>query len=285
MAESPLSPLREVGLTRANAFAGSAGRDYAGSRNYDFGVERRGNVSVMSPFLRHRLVLEQELLERVLERHAFSSAQKFVEEVFWRAYFKGWLEQHSAVWTDYCDSVASLVAQLDADGELLDRFKSATDGKTGIDCFDAWARELTTTGYLHNHARMWFASIWVFTLQLPWQLGADFFLRHLLDGDPASNTLSWRWVSGLHTVGKTYLARASNIAKYTEGRFNPEGQLADEAPALTEDQSYATAPLPAASALPEDKPFGLLDHGRRLRAGNRLVAAAAGSNPGACRDP
>jgi deoxyribodipyrimidine photo-lyase len=80
--------------------------------------------------------------------------------------------------------------------------------------FDDWAQELVATGYLHNHARMWFASIWIFTLRLPWELGADFFLRHLIDGDPASNTLSWRWVGGLHTPGKTYLATADNIAEH-----------------------------------------------------------------------
>lgn len=114
---------------------------------------------------------------------------------------------------------------------------------TGIDCFDAWARELVETGYLHNHARMWFASIWIFTLRLPWQLGADFFLRHLLDGDPASNTLGWRWVGGLHTRGKTYLARADNIAKFTDGRFNPAGQLATSAPPLEEEAEHPLVPL------------------------------------------
>ncbi|NNF66080.1 MAG: DNA photolyase [Gammaproteobacteria bacterium] len=252
------TPTREAGLAQAGSFLGRAGLDYAKSRNYDFGADRRGNVSLMSPWLRHRLVLENEMLERVLERHSFSSAQKFIEEVFWRAYFKGWLEQHSRVWSDYRAWMKSGFEQLDAKAELHDAFKRATDGKTGIDCFDAWARELTDTGYLHNHARMWFASIWVFTLKLPWQLGADFLLRNLLDGDPASNTLSWRWVSGLHTVGKTYLARASNIEKYTEGRFNPEGQLASTAPALTEGQTYSTEPLPEASELPDDQRFGLL---------------------------
>ncbi|NNF52292.1 MAG: DNA photolyase [Gammaproteobacteria bacterium] len=258
MSELLVTPTREAGLTQAESFLGRAGRDYAKSRNYDFGADRRGNVSVMSPWLRHRLVLEEELLESVLARHAFSSAQKFIEEVFWRAYFKGWLEQHSRVWSDYRACMKSGVEQLDANAELHDAFKRAIEGKTGIDCFDFWARELTDTGYLHNHARMWFASIWVFTLRLPWQLGADFFLRHLLDGDPASNTLSWRWVSGLHTVGKTYLARASNIEKYTEGRFNPEGQLASTAPALTEEQTYSAEPLLEAVNLPDDQPFGLL---------------------------
>ena len=108
-------------------------------------------------------------------------------------------------------------------GGAVGRGAGGGGGATGIDCFDAWARELVATGYLHNHARMWFASIWIFTLRLPWELGADFFLRHLIDGDPASNTLSWRWVAGLQTAGKTYLATAENIARFTGGRFAPQG--------------------------------------------------------------
>ena len=105
---------------------------------------------------------------------------------------------------------------------------------------------------------MWFASIWVFTLQLPWQLGADFFLRHLLDGDPASNTLSWRWVSGLHTRGKTYLARVSNIANFTDQRFNPQGKLATSATPVSESRVHPLEALPAAAILPDDVDFGLL---------------------------
>ena len=65
---------------------------------------------------------------------------------------------------------------------------------------------LKENNYLHNHARMWFASIWVFTLDLPWQLGAEFFMKHLFDGDAAANTLGWRWVAGIQTQGKNYLA-------------------------------------------------------------------------------
>jgi deoxyribodipyrimidine photo-lyase len=99
-----------------------------------------------------------------------------------------------------------------------------------------------------QHARMWFASIWIFTLRLPWALGADFFLRHLIDADAASNTLSWRWVAGLHTIGKTYLATADNIARHTNGRFAPVG-LAQTAVALTEP------PVEAASALPDMASF------------------------------
>ena len=187
-------PSREAGLRRLRDFAHRAGPQYAKSRNFDFGPERRGNVSMLSPYLRHRLVLEEEVLEAVLQQHSDSAAGKFIQEVFWRTYFKGWLEQRPSVWTEYRRSVARLLQTLNDDAEMLQRYESAIAGNTGIDCFDAGARELTTHGYLHNHARMWFASIWVFTLRLPWQLGADFFFRYLADGDPAANTLGWRWV-------------------------------------------------------------------------------------------
>ena len=248
---------RDAGLRRLSGFTASAGIRYTKARNFDFGPERRGNVSMLSPYVRHRLVLEQELLEAVLGEHSLAAANKFVDEVFWRSYFKGWLEHRPSVWHDYRSGVAQLVRSLGSDSGLLDRYSTAVEGRTGIDCFDAWVSELVTTGYLHNHARMWFASIWVFTLKLPWQLGADFFYRHLVDGDPASNTLGWRWVSGLHTRGKTYLARAENISTFSDGRFNPEG-IAESATALTETRVFPIEPLRNAQALSGDDRFGLL---------------------------
>ncbi|MEM9169407.1 MAG: FAD-binding domain-containing protein [Pseudomonadota bacterium] len=251
------TPTRAAGLARLNTFAPSAGRAYASTRNYDYGPEARGNVSALSPWVRARLVLEREVLDAALSRHASSAAEKFVQEVYWRAYFKGSLENRPSVWRAYREGVAADLERLDATPALARAVGDAVDGRTGIDCFDAWARELIETGYLHNHARMWFASIWIFTLRLPWRLGADFFYRHLLDGDPASNTLSWRWVGGLHTKGKTYLATASNIARYTEGRFAPTG-LAHEAPALTEDDTHAIAPPPLDAAAPTGPDVGLL---------------------------
>ena len=252
------APARSAGLNRLNDFVINAGVNYTKARNYDFGPDRRDNVSLLSPYVRHRLVLEQELLAAVLAQHSRTAANKFVQEVFWRAYFKGWLEQHPDVWTDYRTSLTALLGKLATDDKLLDRYTAATEGRTGIECFDTWVKELIEFGYLHNHARMWFASIWVFTLELPWQLGADFFYRHLVDGDPASNTLSWRWVCGLHTRGKTYLARVSNIASYTDRRFCPHGQLATEAPALSESRVFPLRPLRMPQILPPKERFGLL---------------------------
>lgn len=153
-------------------------------------------MSTLSPWIRHRLVSEQEVVEAVLDRHPYRSAEKFVQEVLWRTYWKGWLEMRPTVWTDYRGAVGRWDRDLSGDSGLRSRVAAATEGRTGIECFDCWTRELVEHGYLHNHARMWFASIWIFTLKLPWELGADFSLRFLLDGDPATNTLSWRWVAG-----------------------------------------------------------------------------------------
>ncbi|MDJ0683753.1 MAG: FAD-binding domain-containing protein [Alphaproteobacteria bacterium] len=235
-------PDRRAAEARLAAFLPSAGRAYAARRNYDLGPQDRDNVSALSPWVRHRAVTEEEIAAQVLQRHSLSAAEKFIQEVVWRTYWKGWLEHRPAVWRDYLAALGRSKAALADDRSLRQRYEAAIDGRTGIDCFDAWADELIEHGWLHNHARIWFASIWIFTLDLPWELGADFFYTHLLDGDTASNTLSWRWVAGLQTIGKTYLARPDNIARYTEGRFHPVGQLAPAAPPLAGDAHPAPAP-------------------------------------------
>ena len=262
------TPTRERGLDRLAQFLPSAGRHYAETRNADDGPEAggRGNVSQLSPWLHAGLLGEAEVLQAVLAKHSPRAAEKFIAEVFWRIYFKGYLEQRPAVWADYCTGRDAALAAVEANRGLATAYSEAVEGRTGIEAFDVWARELVDTGYLHNHARMWFASIWIFTLRLDWRLGADFFLRHLMDGDAASNTLSWRWVAGLHTRGKHYLARPDNIARYTAGR--PGGPLAADglagnAAPLDEPQDYARRlpdlPPPVGAA-DLAQPFALLLH-------------------------
>ena len=202
-------PTHTSALARLQRFVPRAGRDYASMRNYDDTAQ----VSTLSPYLRHRIITEEEVLRATLSRYSPQTAEKFVQEVYWRTYWEGWLEQRPRIWTDYRTELRAALNRVQSESGLRQEWEAACKGETGIECFDHWARQLAETGYLHNHARMWFASIWIFTLRLPWTLGADFFLRHLLDGDPASNTLSWRWVGGLQTVGKTYLARPDNISK------------------------------------------------------------------------
>ncbi len=212
---------RAEGEKRLAAFEPRMGRRYANGRNTDHGPGAHRAVSVLSPYIRRRLVLESDVVAAALAAHGPEDAEKFVQEVIWRGYFKGWLERRPQVWAGYVQGVQADLAMLDRDRRLRRDVDRAMSGQTGLACFDAWAEELLATGYLHNHARMWFASIWIFTLGLPWRLGADFFYRHLLDGDAASNTLGWRWVAGLHTRGKPYPAEAANIETFTAGRFTP----------------------------------------------------------------
>ena len=246
-------PTRSAGLARLAAFTPLMGRAYADGRNHDPGPGKPRLVSALSPYIRHRLITEQEVVAAAIAAHGAEVADKFIQEVFWRSYWKGWLAQRPAVWEAYSTRVVSGL------GAAPEGYEAAITGQTGIACFDAWVQELIETGYLHNHARMWFASIWIFTLRLPWELGADFFLRHLLDGDAASNTLSWRWVAGLHTKGKHYVARAENIARHTGGRFTPHGALNEKPLPLQEADPPAPRPIPALP-MPPRGPVVLLLH-------------------------
>jgi deoxyribodipyrimidine photo-lyase len=233
-------PTQLAALSALRSFvdSGKSGLRYEQQRNTDTGNNTDG-VSRLSPYIRHRMLLETEVLKATLARETPTAAEKFIQEVCWRTYWKGWLEHRPQMWQRY------VIERDDAgltNSRLSKAINQAMRGATGIECFDAWVDQLTTTGYLHNHTRMWFASIWIFTLNLPWARGADFFMQHLCDADAASNTLSWRWVAGLHTPGKHYLARADNIARYTNGRFNPRGLLNETAQAKTE--SNLAPPMP-----------------------------------------
>ena len=215
-------------------FLDKGAASYEARRNFDFGPANRSNVSELSKFISHRVLFEYEVVQRALAQYPTEVVGKFIQEVFWRIYWKGWLEHRPAVWNDY--------ASFNNDSAHERLFQQAVTGKTGIDCFDYWSDELQNTNYLHNHARMWFASIWIFTLGLPWQLGAKFFMQHLFDGDAASNTLGWRWVAGIQTIGKHYVARATNIEQFTNGRFSPNNL--NEAPVpVASSKTYDILPI------------------------------------------
>ena len=240
----PALPARQEALQGLRTFLPSLPA-YQEGRSFD--RPQAQAVSTLSPYVRYRLLSERDISLAVMNRYKDGEADTFLRQVGWRTYFKGYLEQRPSIWSDYRQDLKVLGEELS--NEAGERLGQAKAGKTGIAPFDAWVNELRETGWLHNHARMWFASIWIFTLKLPWQAGSAFFLEHLLDGDPASNTLSWRWVAGLHTRGKHYLARAGNIRKFTDGRFNPEGQLNEDADPLPPDGPYAAEPLPHVSSL------------------------------------
>ncbi len=276
-------PSRAAALARLADFAPRMGRAYEAGRNHDPGPGARRDVSMLSPHVRHRLVTEGELVAAALAEHGPRAGEKFIQEVFWRSYWKGWLEMRPAVWDRY------RAARDAAHAAPPPGYEAALRGATGIECFDVWARELTETGWLHNHARMWFASIWIFTLRLPWSLGADFFLRHLLDADAASNTLSWRWVAGMQTRGKHYVARAENIARFTGGRFDPRGQLDEDPAPLDDGPAPAASPLPPPDRVPEGPALLLLHeddlHPESLDFGGARIVAVAGVTTAERRSP
>jgi len=235
-------------------------RLYARDRN--FVKPGHPAVSRLSPLIRHRLMLESEVAEAAIAAHGFGRVEKFVQEVYWRRYWKAWLSMRPQVWRE-----AAGFPPPSPDTAVGVRALRVMAGDSSNRLIDRFTRELIETGYLHNHVRMWFAAWWIHQAGLPWQWGAAFFMSHLLDGDPASNTLSWRWVAGLQTPGKTYLARRSNLEKYMAAEVLADAgdALADfenPHPRLPGDVSRAeiTAPsLPDAGRL-EPLPTGLWVH-------------------------
>ena len=208
--------------------------EYSKLRNFDFGPDKRTNISCLSPYITHGILTELEVMKLSLKKHSFVKIEKFIQEVLWRVYWKGWLELRPNVWTDYIIELNKLKQEFKDNKDYL----NAIEGKTNIECFNTWVNELKNHNYLHNHARMWFASIWIFTLGLPWQLGAEFFMKYLFDGDSASNTLGWRWVAGVQTKGKNYVASEWNIKKFTNNRFS-NIKLNESPVPITDDKNYS----------------------------------------------
>ena len=225
---------RAKAVDQLNNFIEQNLTDYSKLRNFDFGPDNRSNISCLSPYITHGIINELEVIDKSLKKFSFVKNEKFIQEVMWRVYWKGWLELRPNVWSDYLVELGKVKDEFKNNQSYLD----AIEGKTNIDCFNQWVIELKENNYLHNHTRMWFASIWIFTLELPWQLGAEFFMQHLYDGDAASNTLGWRWVAGVQTQGKHYLASEWNINKFTNNRFQ-NIKLTENAKPILSDKIYS----------------------------------------------
>ena len=225
---------RAKAVDKLNDFVENNLSEYSKLRNFDFGPDDRSNISCLSPYITHGVINELEVIDKSLKKFSFAKNEKFIQEVLWRVYWKGWLELRPNVWSDYLVELNNLRNEFKSNQNYL----NAIEGKTNIECFNQWVKELKENNYLHNHTRMWFASIWIFTLELPWQLGAEFFMQHLYDGDAASNTLGWRWVAGVQTQGKHYLASEWNIKKFTNNRFQ-NIQLNENTPPIFSDKTYS----------------------------------------------
>ena len=227
-------PSREFANKKITRFINNNLGEYSSLRNFDFGPDKRTNISCLSPYITHGVVTEQEVIRLSLKKFSFSKIEKFIQEVLWRVYWKGWLELRPNVWMDYIIDLNKLKLEYKDNKDYL----NAIEGKTNIECFNTWVDELKNRNYLHNHTRMWFASIWIFTLNLPWQLGAELFMKYLFDGDSASNTLGWRWVAGIQTKGKNYVASEWNIKKFTNNRFN-NIKLNENPVPIIDDRNYS----------------------------------------------
>ena len=225
---------RNGALKKLDNFINAELPNYNFKRNFDLGPDDKSNVSCLSPYISHRLITEYEVAKIVLAKFPYQKVEKYIQEIFWRVYWKGWLELRPQVWSDFTEDLKALKED--------DNYKKAINGETQIKCFNDWVNELKENNYLHNHTRMWFASIWIFTLNLPWQKGAEFFMKHLFDGDAASNTLSWRWVAGLQTKGKHYVAQAWNISKFTNNKYQ-NVKLNENALPLTDKREYKLSPI------------------------------------------
>jgi len=189
--------------------------NYSKLRNFKTDIKDKSTTSNLSPYITHGILSEKEVIKECLKKHSYITSEKFIQEILWRIYWKGWLELRPQVWKNYLKNLTKL------ENEFKDNRKyiQIIEGNSNIECFNDWIKELKESNYLHNHARMWFASIWIFTFNLPWELGAAFFMKYLYDGDIASNTLSWRWVAGIQTKGKHYLAKEWNIRKFTNEKY------------------------------------------------------------------
>ncbi|MDX6765459.1 MAG: FAD-binding domain-containing protein [Candidatus Methylacidiphilales bacterium] len=181
---------------------------YAATRNSL--LPGHGNVSRLSPYLRHGVLTLREVAEHV--RHTCTSEAdrvKFWAELGWRQF---WLlvrrARGDAIYHDLEPPKVPLGEERMPD--------DIAEGRTGLACMDAFVKELTTTGWLHNHARLWFAAYVVHFRKVRWQEGERFFYRHLLDGDPASNALSWQWVASTFSH-KPYIFNRDNLEHHTRG--------------------------------------------------------------------
>jgi deoxyribodipyrimidine photo-lyase len=182
---------------------------YSRTRNYVDGA-----VSRLSPWLRHGVLLLAEVRDAALERVSKAEdAQKFISELGWRDY---WRQVQAALGMGIYHDIERPAAN----SRILNHQQSmptdVVNAQTGLACIDDFVRRLQETGWLHNHERMWLASWLVHIRGVRWKVGANWFLSHLLDGDPASNHLSWQWIAGTFSR-KPYIFNRDNLDRFTNG--------------------------------------------------------------------
>lgn len=183
-----------------------------------------GAVTRLSPYLRYGVLSLAEVRDTVVAMvRDLEPAAKLINELAWRDYWQRLYAQlGDTVWKDMEPYKTGYNARQYA-AELPDDIAA---GATGLACMDAFSRELRETGYLHNHARLWLAAYIIHWRHVRWQAGARWFLEHLLDGDPASNNLSWQWVASTFSH-KPYFFNRDSLERYSDGVYCRRCPLAD----------------------------------------------------------
>lgn len=185
--------------------------EYTATRNF-----LDGAVTRLSPYIRYGVLSLAEVKAYALANtRTRDEVEKFINELGWRDYFQRvYVEIGDDIWEDQEDYKTGFGAHEYAEA-LPEDIRA---GQTGVTFIDDQIKTLYQTGYLHNHARMWLAAYVVHWRRRKWQAGARWFLMHLLDGDPASNNLSWQWVASTFSH-KPYLFNRENLERYTGGRY------------------------------------------------------------------
>jgi deoxyribodipyrimidine photo-lyase len=242
----PASPVPAPTLAAAHArIAAVRPSAYANTRNH-----LDGAVTGLSPYLTHGLIRLPDVVQGVTAAHALTVQRKLVFELGWRAYFQHvWQHRGDAIFASLHEGplpAAAYASALPAD---------IREARTGVPVIDEAVRTLYATGYLHNHARMWLASYVVHVRKVGWRAGADWLYGHLLDGDLASNHLSWQWVAGTGSH-KPYLFNADNVARYAPSHWHSPDTVVDQSyEALDrlarQPRALAPAPHQAPRATPE----------------------------------
>ncbi|MEB3275605.1 MAG: FAD-binding domain-containing protein [Cyanobacteriota bacterium] len=206
-----------------------------------------GAVTGLSPYIRHGVLglaaVRDAVLGRITRR---PDGEKLINELGWRDYWQRlWAQLGDGIWEDREPLKTGHPAAAYAAGLPAD----IATGTTGLACMDAFAAELTTTGWLHNHARMWLAAYVVHWRRVRWQAGARWFLQHLLDGDPASNNLSWQWVASSFSH-KPYIFNRANLERFSSGRYCRDCRLAQRGCPFDASYEQLQARLFAIDAMP-----------------------------------
>ena len=210
-APGPLSPTPGGRRAAEHALIQIQPVRYGSSRNY-----LDGAVTRLSPYIRHGVLPLGEVLQHARkEADGLARVFKFVQELAWRDYYR---RVHHAIGDGIWEDREPYKTGHPAESYAQELPAGIEGGETGLACMDGFARDLAATGYLHNHARMWLAAYVVHWRRVAWQAGARWFLRHLLDGDPASNNLSWQWVASTF-AGKPYFFNRENLERYTRGQY------------------------------------------------------------------